>query len=77
MDLGDLYDRDLILTAFKQEREMWKYRNEKSVMLPTYEINELLVEALPKEYRPKEEAIALSSALHLLHSLDSEVRGIA
>lgn len=78
-DFGDLYDKELIINFFKQEREGWlrNKRYDKRIILPGDLIDDVLVLGLPERYNAKEEAIPLSSALHLLHSLSPEVRETA
>lgn len=75
MDFGDLYDKNLILKYFEQQRS--RRREDKRILLPADLIEENLVERLPEKYDAKNEAVPLSSALHLLHSLSPEVRSLA
>ena len=75
MDFGDLYDKDLILKYFEQQRS--RSLEDRIISLPADLIEENLVEKLPDKYDAKNEAISLSLALHLLHSLSPKVRDLA
>lgn len=71
MDLGKLYDKNTILTGIENERERWRHSD---ADLYIYGIDDTTIELLPEKFNPRDEAIPLSSALHLMHQNDPDLR---
>lgn len=72
LDFGNLYDRELIIKGL---------RNKNNFTFGEFrihtDIDKKVVEMLPEKYTPSEEAIPLSSALHIMHTNCPILRGKA
>lgn len=77
MNFGELYDKDLILEGIRNEENNGLFVDGDKFCLSPLFIDKQMVKDLPEKYDPKTEATVLSSALHLVHNMNPEIRGEA